>query len=234
MATWYPQNKDELEIELDNLLNSKIKPKEEIHGLIVPHAGYVYSGKIAGKAFSLLKNKIPEKAIVFGPSHYESFFGIMSLSKIKTPLGEVKPDNELKLKRLNYEHSVENQVPFLQKLNPKIKITPIVVGGITNEEAEKIAREILKVKGIYIFSADLSHFLPYEKAVKIDKRTISIVENLDLTNINKMDSCGKFPLNILMHLCKMNDWKPRLIEYKNSGDITGEKSSVVGYGSFWF
>lgn len=234
MASWYPQNKDELETELNNLMKSRIKPKADIHGLIVPHAAYIYSGKIAGKAFSLLKNKIPEKAIILGPSHYESFFGLMSLSEIKTPLGEIKPDNELKLKKLNYEHAIENQVPFLQKLNPKIKITPIIVGGITNEEAEKIAKEISKIKGIFIFSTDLSHFLPYEKAAKIDKKTVSIIEDIDFPDINKMDACGKFPLTILMHLCRINNWKPKLIEYKNSGDITGEKNSVVGYSSFWF
>jgi hypothetical protein len=234
MTSWYPQNKDELEIELNNLLKSKIKPKEEIHGLIVPHAGYIYSGKISGKAFSLLKEKIPDKAIILGPSHYESFFGLMSLSKIKTPLGEIKPDNELKLKRLDYEHSIENQIPFLQKLNPKIKITPIVVGGITNEEAERIAKEISRIKGVYIFSTDLSHFLPYDKAVKKDKKTTNIIENIDFPDINKIDACGKFPLNILMHLCRINNWKPKLIEYKNSGDITKEKNSVVGYSSFWF
>ena len=93
MSSWYPQDKNELENNLDEFMKSKSRLKEEIHGLIVPHAGYIYSGNIAGKAFALLKNKIPEKAIVLGPSHYESFFGIMSLSKIKTPLGEVKLDS---------------------------------------------------------------------------------------------------------------------------------------------
>jgi len=229
---WYPQNKKELIKVLDKFLkvNKEIK---KVHGLIVPHAGYEFSGEIAGKAFGLLKDKKIEKAVVLGPSHYVGFEGVRACEKLETPLGKVKIiENDFE--KVNYEHSIENQIPFLQKLNPDIEVLPLVVGELSNENAKKIAEKILEIDAVYIFSTDLSHFLAYEKAVKIDKKTIEIIENLDVNNFEKIDACGKFSLLILMHLCNLKNWKPKLIEYENSGDIIDDKNSVVGYASFWF
>lgn len=232
MNEWYPQNKEELNSLLNELLKGKPKNNKNIHGLITPHAGYAYSGKIAGKTYSLLKDKKFEKAVIFGPSHYTAFNGIASLDKIKTPLGEIKIiDNNLP--KLPYEHSVENQIPFLQKLGAK-EILPVVVGNLNEETAKKIAEDFSSFNGLFIFSTDLSHFLPYEQAVKKDRETIKIIEELNIKEWKNLDACGKSPLLILMYLCKIKKFKPKLIEYKNSGDITGEKNSVVGYAGFWF
>ena len=246
MANWYPDNKDELDKTVNQLLGLKTPSswaggrernelKKEIHGLIVPHAGYQYSGKIAGKAFSLLKNKKIKRIVILSPSHYTAFLGVKTIEKIQTPLGEVDITKN-SYSKLKYEHSVDNQIPFLQKLGIK-EILPLVIGEITESEAEDISKELIKhldKETILIFSTDLSHFFPYETAVKKDKETIKIIENLDINNWNKIDACGIFPLLILMNLCKIKSYKPKLIEYKNSGDITGDKSSVVGYSSFWF
>lgn len=225
---WYPKNRQDLEKTLNSFL--KPTPKKDIHGVLVPHAGYEFSGAIAGKAFSLLPKS--EKAIVLAPSHYVAFRGLASLKSIETPLGKIKI-TESSYPKLDYEHAIDNQIPFLQYLGYK-EVLPLVVGQISNEEAEKIAIELSKEKGIFIISTDLSHFLPYEQAIKTDKTTIKIIQDLDINNYNKMDACGSYPLLIVMHLCKLKGWKPKLIEYKNSGDITGEKSQVVGYASFWF
>jgi MEMO1 family protein len=234
MSDWYPSDKIELNKILDDFLSHKPKLNiKEIHGLIVPHAGYVYSGEIAGKAFSLLKNKKINKAIIFGPSHYKSFIGITSLERIETPLGKVNISKN-SLNKIPYEHSVQNQIPFLQKINSNIEILPIVVGQITLDEANKIAREFVEEDAILIFSSDLSHFLEYNKAVKKDKSTMSIITSLDESKLNSLDACGIYPLLILFQMCKIKSWKPKLIEYKNSGDITRDKSSVVGYASLVF
>ncbi len=228
MANWFPINKKELEEVIDRFLSGK--GKGDVHGLIVPHAGYEFSGKIAGGAFSLLKEK-KGKVVIFGPSHYEGFRGIRTMTDVETPLGFIDiPEN--KFLKIRYEHSVINEIPFLQKLGIR-KILPLVVGEINNGEAKKIAEQFLD-DWIYIFSTDLSHFLTYDESVKEDKRTIEIIENLDIKNWRKIDACGKHPLLVMMHLCKLKGWKPKLIEYKNSGDVTGDKSSVVGYASFWF
>ena len=225
-SDWYPQNPEKLK----EFLNKFVAKPKNIHGLIVPHAGYIYSGEIAGNAFSLLPKK--EKAIILAPSHYTYLKGIASIEKIKTPLGEIKI-TENSHPKLDYEHAVENQFPFLQKLGYK-EVLPLVVGEINENDAKKIAEQISKIDAVYIFSTDLSHFLSYEKAVEKDKKTIEIIKNLKIEKWKEIDACGKFPLLILMHLCKQQNWKPKLIEYKNSGDITQDKTRVVGYSSFYF
>lgn len=227
---WFPSDKEELNSMLNNFLAAP-KTIEKANGIIVPHAGYIYSGAIAGKAYVNLRNI--KTAVIIGPSHYVSFRGVRAVNDIKTPFGEPRTIKN-KFVKIDYEHSVKNQIPFLQKLNPKIKILPLAVGQISEREAEQIAKQILDYTGVYVFSTDLSHFLPYEQAVKTDKHTIEIIETLNFEKVDEIDACGKYALIIMMYLCKLNGWSPRLIEYKNSGDITQTKSCVVGYASFVF
>jgi hypothetical protein len=252
MQEWYPEDKEKLEKLLGFLLNQKVNAKRSglkqgedspkgtekvllgIHGLIVPHAGYAYSGEVAGKAFSLIKNKKFKKAIIFGPTHYVGFKGLASLNNLETPLGKVKIKDNF-YQKLPKEHSIENQIPFLQKMNKDIEILPIVVGEISLKEAGEIAKQFSAEKdSFFIFSTDLSHFFHYEKAESVDRETIKIIESLNIKKQKEMDACGHFPLLILMNLCRKKGWKPKLIEYKNSGDVTGDKESVVGYASFVF
>ncbi len=230
---WYPQDEEELSQFLEKSLAEKPKIQNgEIHGLIVPHAEYAFSGELAGKAFSLLKEKKNMIAVILGPSHYIGFQGVKALSNAETPLGKISIMKN-KFDKLSYEHSIDNQIPFLQKLGFS-EILPLAIGELENEQAEEIAEEISKINGIYIFSTDLSHFMPYVRATEIDKKTIEIIEKLDIKNFDKIDACGKFSLLVMMHLCKLKDWKPKLIEYKNSGDITGDRTSVVGYATLYF
>lgn len=235
MTHWYPQNKEELNAMLDSMIQvikSDTPQIREIHGIVVPHAGFVYSGAVAGHAFALLKK--PEKAVVLGPSHYIGFTGIKTLAKLETPLGKAKLFGIKDYDALSHEHSVENQIPFLQKINPDIQILPLVVGEIEDAEAKEIADNLSKVDAQFVFSSDLSHFMPYNHAVLADRASLKILENLETNKWDILDACGKYPLRIMMHLCKAKKWKPHVIEYKNSGDVTGDKSSVVGYGSMWF
>lgn len=225
---WYPKNKEELSKVLDEYIKSN--PKKGLNGIIVPHAGYVFSGAIAGKAFSMLPKS--ERAIVLAPSHYAAFRGIASLKALETPLGPIEI-SENEYEKLGYEHAIDNHIPFLQKLGFK-QVLPLVVGQLSNDEAKKIAESLAKEDGIFIISTDLSHFLSYEQAVKTDKETIKIIENLDIKNANQIDACGSSAVLIAMHLCKIKGWKPKLIEYKNSGDVIGDKNQVVGYACFWF
>jgi hypothetical protein len=233
MKEWFPLEKEKLENTLDFLLSEKPEIKiNELHGLIVPHAGYAYSGKIAGKAFSLLNKKNIKKAIIFGPSHYQAFRGISSLNKFETPLGKITiPKNNFN--KIPHEHSIENQIPFLQKLGIN-EILPLAVGIINIKEAEEITKQFMNEEAIFIFSTDLSHFLEYKEAVKKDKTTIDILSNLKESKLKDIDACGFYPLLILFKMCEIKGWKPQLIEYKNSGDITKDKYQVVGYASFFF
>ena len=234
---WYPQNKEELDKEISEFLNQRTeKIPKKINGLILPHAGYLFSGKIMGKAIRLIKNKRIKRAIILGPSHNVYLNGVVTSSKKqwKTPLGEINiSESDFEKGEIEHEHSIDNQIPFLQKLKIK-EILPLMVGEINNMEAMKIAEKISNIEGIYIFSTDLSHFFLYETAVEKDRRSIEIIEKLDVENFDKIDACGIYPLRILMYLCRIKNFKPHLIEYKNSGDITGEQANVVGYSSFWF
>ena len=157
MANWYSQNPEELNKILENFLSQKtlnLKAKD-IHGLIVPHAGYEFSGAIAGKAFALLKNKEIKKAVVLGPSHYESLSGVATtnLPYAHTPIkGEMKFFNTGFFARdISQEHSISNQYPFLQKLGFK-EVMPLMISQITNKEAKEIAEKISKIDAVYITS----------------------------------------------------------------------------------
>ena len=232
---WYPENKHELNEVLHKFLKTG-KRKKQVKGIIVPHAGYEYSGAVAGIAFSVVKTPI-KKAIIIGPSHYVYLYDAMTSNKDywETPLGKIKLFNtDFFRGDIEQEHSIKNQVPFLQKIRCN-EILPLMIGKITDEQAQEIAKKLAKIKALYVFSTDLSHFLPYEQAVERDKETIEAIESLDLKNFSNVDACGYYPLLVMMHLCKLKKTKPILIEYKNSGDVTGDKyHGVVGYSSFWF
>ncbi len=235
---WYPGDKNELDEQVGKFLSKRTRnPPEKINGLIVPHAGYEFSGAIAGKAFALLKKQKANKAVIIAPSHYLALNGIITsnLKEWYTPLGGINVFNEgFAEGDIQKEHSIDNQIPFLQKLKFK-EVLPLMTGTISEMQAVSIAEKLARIKdAVYIFSTDLSHFQPYDISIAKDKLTISIIENLNLENFKSIDACGAYPLQVLMQLCKINNWKPHLLEYKNSGDITGEKSSVVGYASLWF
>jgi len=234
MGTWYPDSKQELEDVLKKYMKSSTSKKtktKKINGLIVPHAGYEYSGAVAGKVFSLLKNKRIKKAVIIGPSHYIYLDDVITTNREfwESPLGKIKTFNPGFLHAdIYHEHSIKNQLPFLQYLNFK-EIMPLMAGEISLEKAEEIAKKISKIPAVYIFSTDLSHFLAYDEAVKKDRQTIEIIENLDFNRIKQIDACGIFPLLILFYLCKLKKTKPHLVVYKNSGDVTGDKEREMGY-----
>ena len=233
---WYPLDKYELDDMLNNFFNLKlIKVDFPVHGIIVPHAGYFYSGEIVGKAFSLLDSK---KTIILSPNHHQYFKGVVTHSESywQTPLGKIEVvKSEFKKLNLKTEHSIDNQIPFLQKLGVK-KILPLSVGDISMDEAKKIAIDLSKYKDEFNFvlSTDLSHFYDKEKAKIIDGNTIKVIKNLDIENFKQINACGYFPLMVLFQLCLTNNWSPKLLEYKTSAEKNQDISSVVGYASFVF
>jgi len=239
MSEWYPQDKKELSDIIEGFLDLKTNlQKKEIHGVIVPHAGYEFSGEIAGKAYSLLKGIKNKKAIILAPSHYLKLDGAVSHNESEwiTSLGKIKINQRgFPKQNISQEHAIDNQIPFLQRLGFN-EILPLVIGEINQEEAKQIAESLIRLGGILIISTDLSHFLDYEKAKEKDKGTIGAIEELNLEKLEKIENgaCGIYPLMIALELCKIKKWKPKLVEYKNSGDITKDKDSVVGYAGIVF
>lgn len=251
-GTFYPSDRQELSGVIDLFMKSKSEKKQElldnIHGLVVPHAGYAYSGRTAGAAYRKIKGKKFSGAVILCPNHsiFLNKIAFDTSSHWKTPLGDVKVDNETcsKLSPGLFipnpsshlkEHAIEVQIPFLQKTLQSFKIIPLVVGTITDGDVKTAAREILKIMNhetLLIISTDLSHFLTEREAERKDSSSIKSI--LSPESDSEIDACGSYSLKILKEICRLKKWTPKLIEYTNSGKITGDHSKVVGYASFWF
>jgi len=241
-GVFYPGNKKELESMINNFLKnvSDIKIKNEPKALIVPHAGYVYSGQVAAYAYSLLKKYKKQKIILLGPSHTSYFNDVAAdiNDYWENPLGKVKimQNNFPKLEEAHLnEHCLEVQIPFLQTILKDFEILPLVAGNINPKEISEKIIPLLDNNTILIISSDLSHFQDYDTAVSIDKNTIQSIQNLDYNKMEKEgDACGKIPILTAIDIAQKLKWKCRLLEYKNSGDVIGDKTGVVGYASFAF
>ena len=204
-------------------------------GLIVPHAGWVYSGKTAYVTHRLLKRVNPEKIALLGPSH-RSFFHTayrdMS-SHWASPLGNTPLIHDSRFLEHPFvhqaEHALEVQLPFIQHFSPQSRLLPLVVGEISDMQAQEFASFL---EGYFlIISTDLSHYHPLDEARRIDTHTIRQIENLDPGDVN---ACGIHPLQVAFAFMRQRGLKPRLIDYSTSAEASGDASAVVGYAGFWF
>lgn len=251
---FYPQVEATLNKMLSKLIDVSSE-KEEVKGVIMPHAGYVYSGYVAGATIS--KAVIKKTAIILGTNHTgrgESF-AITTKGSWETPLGEVKIDTEIAESILKesallkedtvahlYEHSIEVIVPFLQYLKKDIKIVPIVVSGGGTQEYQQLGKELatgfkkIGRSALFIASSDFTHYESREAAEGKDRLAIDAISALDevlLFNTvreKNISMCGVAPVCVLMRASKeLGAKKAGLVKYQTSGDISGDYSSVVGY-----
>ncbi len=251
---FYPQTEASLNKMLSGLVNPEAE-KEPAKGVIMPHAGYIYSGYVAGVTIS--KVEIKKTAVILGTNHTGSGkpFSIMTSGSWLTPLGEVKIDAEIAKSILKgssllkedpsahmYEHSIEVEIPFLQYLKKDIKIVPIVVSVGDIEDYQLLGKEIAssfeKVgrSALFIASTDFTHYESKEKAEEKDRLAINAILDIDeerLFNVVKelnISMCGLGPTCTLISLCKnLGAKKAGLVKYQTSGDISGDYTSVVGY-----
>ncbi len=220
-----------------------------LKALILPHAGYLYSGRTAAHAARVLQKGMFDKVILIGPDHNVGFEGgvISAVSAYQTPLGDIPlhPDAGRLLKNKDLfqtnsvsdesEHSLEVVLPFLQHLLGQFSLVPIVLGpGRTQAVGEAIS-PLLDARTLLVISSDLSHYLSYAAAKKQDLSTVEAILNLDATRLDKKNSaCGQYGIQILIGLARQQHWKPVLLNYSNSGDTAGQKERVVGYGAIAF
>lgn len=228
--------------------------------LVVPHAGYVYSGAVAAYGYKRLQNQKFDTVIMIGPSHHAAFNGVSvwQEGEWKTPLGTVPVDSELakaivsENPLLNIpkgphlpEHSLEVQLPFLQKTLKDFKIVPVLIGNPTLENCEILAKAIAKhfasKRILILVSTDLSHYHPYEFASKMDRLGLDLVVEEDAAKFQESiekgecEFCGGGGVVTAMQIAKiLGNVKPEILRYANSGDVTGEKGKVVGYASIGF
>ena len=257
---FYPDNPDELRTVIMQLF--KNVPADDItgdiKGIIVPHAGYTYSGPVAAYAYNILKNKRYDAVIIIAPSHSERFSNISIYpgSGLQTPLGVVPVAQELakKLVKANSslfslskkgyktEHSIEVQLPFIQAVLPNTPVIPLVMGTQGLEisfMAGKTIASVFKNDNILIIaSSDLSHFHPQTDAALLDGEVIDRIRHYDpfLLGLNvfigKWEACGGGPIVAAMSAAQfLGAHTAEILRYATSGDATGDKSSVVGYVS---
>ncbi|MCX5719150.1 MAG: AmmeMemoRadiSam system protein B [Nitrospirae bacterium] len=256
-GTFYPDNPEVLSNQVKEFL--KAVPAKKINGeivaLISPHAGYLYSGQVAAHAYKLLADNPFHTVIIIGPSHHVRFQGssVYAQGVFRTPLGLIPIDEEICRKIIHknsaisfypqahaQEHSLEVQLPFLQTVLKDFKIVPIVMGDQNLENCTTLSDAIYQaIKGkkvLIIASTDLSHYYPYDEAVKLDTVLIDHVKDFDAQRLagdlseGKCEACGRGPLITTLLLArKMGANKSVILQYANSGDVTGDKGRVVGY-----
>ncbi len=217
--------------------------------LIVPHAGYVYSGSVAAAAYAVVQATPGgiERVLVLGPSHFVGFAGLATagIGAFATPLGEVPVDPELSarieaIRRVrrgseahDREHSLEVQLPFLQVVLPGTTVVPVLTGDADPVPAAAVVDEALcSEDAIVVVSSDLSHYLDIAAARKADARTAEAIERLQPDAIDPPDACGGTAIRGALAVARRRGWSCRLLDLRNSGDTAGSPERVVGYGAF--
>lgn len=247
-GSFYAGEKAELAENLRELFGNQALWKKaravNSKALIVPHAGHIYSGKTTAEGFLRLEGN---NYVIIGPSHRFSFAGLVGSSAKfwETPLGRVK-QNPVKNKILiplnddihQDEHSIEVILPFLQAKHPEGDFSVVcLLSGIISNPRET-AGDLLDIypDAKFIFSSDLSHYLPEESARERDKRTIRAILDLDGAYFNREENtaCGVEGIKILIEMAKIRKWRGKLAGYATSAAAGGDRNCVVGYASVIF
>lgn len=251
-GSFYPSDARQLHTLLLSLLH-EVPPVSGgcPKAIIVPHAGYIYSGAIAAHAYArvALGRDTIRRVVLLGPSHRVGFHG-MALSRADffiSPLGAIPVDRPavdkiLALPGVQYfdkghalEHSLEVQLPFLQEVLADFSIVPIVVG---DAPAEGVARVIEELWGgaetLIVISSDLSHYQDYVAAREQDSATSQAIKDLQPEAIAYHDACGRLPVNGLLLVAKKFGLTVTCYDLRSSGDTSGERERVVGYGAYGF
>jgi AmmeMemoRadiSam system protein B len=249
---FYPGSPGELRSTVEDLL-AEARPGAAVKApkaVIAPHAGYVYSGPIAATAFQALTagSRQLTRIVLLGPAHFVPIQGLAlpGAESFATPLGEVKVEPEgagaaLRLPQVRVhpeahrrEHSLEVELPFLQRLLGEFTIVPLVVGQADGEEVAEVLEQLWGgEETAIVISSDLSHYLPYEAARRADRATADEIVGLG-GPLDLRQACGAMPINGLLAAARRRGMEPELLDLRNSGDTAGDPSRVVGYGAFAF
>jgi MEMO1 family protein len=245
-GSFYPASKPELSRLLDRLLEEAKSAETHVSPKVVvaPHAGYIYSGPIAASAFARVTAPI-ERVVLIGPAHRVFVRGMVSpgADRLGTPLGEVVVDVEA-LARVPYitphpeahaqEHSLEVELPFIQKIAPTARVVPIAV---SHANASDVGRAIDALWGgpetLIVISSDLSHYHPYAEGRARDERSVAKILAFDPTLLGE-DACGCTGLNALAWVAQRKPLRGELIDLRSSGDTAGSHDAVVGYAAIAF
>lgn len=248
---FYPEDVKALRDVLREFLGSMETGVEAPKAIIVPHAGYIYSGPVAATAYRALAKAREEirRVVLLGPSHRVSFEGL-ALSSAKyfaTPLGRIRIDHQAygtiqdlpQVQVLDaahaMEHSLEVHLPFLQVVLDDFSLVPIVVGEASPREVSEVLERLWDGPPTrFVISSDLSHYHDYQTARRLDQATSQAIEDLRFEDIGYGDACGRNPVNGLLHLARVHGMRAKTLDLRNSGDTAGSREQVVGYGAYAF
>lgn len=256
-GTFYPNDADILRSEIDGLMDAALH-SDAVSGdappkaIIVPHAGLMFSGAIAALGFATvraLKDTI-KRIVIIGPAHRMAFQGIAlaRADQFATPLGNMRCDLPALQKALalphvqmlddahRLEHGLEIELPFIQRLfgeDADIGIVPLLVSRCSPRQVHEVIEKLWGgPETLIVISSDLSHFHDYDTAQRMDNRTRAMIENFDAENIDTNDACGALPVAGMLMAARNRGMKIKTLGMRNSGDVTGDKSRVVGYGAW--
>ena len=247
---FYPADPHSLEqVVTDYLSSPEPHPTTPSPAIIAPHAGYVYSGPIAGSSYRCLNQQTStfERVVVISPSHTLKFRGVAasSASAFDGPLGNVPLDQEaiLNLQRQNLvslldkahdqEHGIEVHLPFLQLTVGSFELVPLVTGSVSPQiVADVIAHQLTSPNTLIVISSDLSHYYDYATAQQLDRFTADAIETLRPDMLEPQHACGRIAIQGLLLVAHEYGWSTETVDLRNSGDTAGSKKEVVGYGAF--
>ncbi|MCJ7551861.1 MAG: AmmeMemoRadiSam system protein B [Anaerolineae bacterium] len=248
-GTFYPADPGVLRNAIDAYMAAATVPDlGRVCAVIAPHAGYAYSGPVAGYAYRLLgvQQPRPGRIIIMGPSHRSWFPGVAvaDVDGFATPLG-TQPVDRTFMKTLSgsqdlfsaanaphtLEHCLEVQIPFIQAVLPDVPVVPMLFGEINPTEVGRELDRILEDTDLIIVSSDLSHFHNNRMAHTIDRQFLDALLAGDHQGVLKGEACGQAPALALMTIAESRNWHPRLLDYRTSGDISGDTRRVVGYAA---
>jgi AmmeMemoRadiSam system protein B len=247
-GSFYPADPSLLLQQVDGWLSrSPSSGEARPAALIVPHAGYVYSGPVAASAYAhlrALKGSV-SRVLLLGPCHFVPLRGLAhpDVDELQTPLGSVSVDAALReraeatglvvpsAEAHRREHSLEVQLPFLQRALGPFSVLPLVVGRAPPEQVAMVLEALWTEDVLPVISSDLSHYLPYADARQVDQETAEQVVALE-GPLDGERACGAAAINGLMLAARKRGLRAELLDLRSSGDTAGDKSRVVGYGAF--
>jgi AmmeMemoRadiSam system protein B len=247
---FYPDRPDDLRVAVDELLAGVTDPAPAPKALIVPHAGYVYSGSTAALGYATLRPVRHEitHVVVLGPCHRVGIgaLALPGVDALATPLGAVPiwregveraaalPDVQTSPKVHADEHSLEVHLPFLQRALDNFTILPLAVGWVTPDRVAQVLQAVWGAADtLVVISSDLSHYHPYDDARRRDEGTIAQILDLD-GPLDHEQACGATPINGLLAAAPGLRVRPSLFGACNSGDTAGDRRRVVGYATVGF
>ena len=247
-GSFYPGHRRPLETSIDELLAAATRQGGRPKALVVPHAGYIYSGPIAASAYVQLREPFPTRVVLLGPSHFDPVRGMAlpDADFFSTPMGDVPLDAatldavthlagvETSASAHQWEHSLEVQLPFLQRMLPHFALVPLSLGRPSIDDVATVLDALWGgEETLIVISTDLSHYLPYDAARAIDQATARSILACDPA-IDDEQACGSYGLRGLLQVARRRHLTAVQLDLRNSGDTAGDHSRVVGYGAFAF